>query len=239
MPERRQSHPKAPTGLDDETAIETHDLIHRAEEEEQKMHGKDALTQEDDGPQEGNQQGQSAMDKVKDIREADVTHKQNTGTQKGLHPKHETRREQNHKRQSLPTGLRKTCRPILIRRLPVRRADLLPARITNVIHGLALELIRHAHCMRARCLVRGGVVQIARLVVAQRTDRIEDVVENVVVADPGAVFAIEAARQEVHAVGRAEGQFVVLGVDQVRALGGVDVFECHLDRAASRGLVGG
>jgi hypothetical protein len=31
----------------------------------------------------------------------------------------------------------------------------------------------------------------------------------------------------------------VLGVDQVRALGGVDVFECHLDRAASRGLVGG
>ncbi|CAJ0550201.1 Ff.00g101310.m01.CDS01 [Fusarium sp. VM40] len=65
MPERRQSHPKVPTGLDDETAVETHDLIHRAEEEEQKMHGKDALTQEDDGPQEGNQQGQSAMDKVK------------------------------------------------------------------------------------------------------------------------------------------------------------------------------
>jgi hypothetical protein len=37
MPERRQSHPKAPTGLDDETAVETHDLIHRAEEEEQKV----------------------------------------------------------------------------------------------------------------------------------------------------------------------------------------------------------
>jgi hypothetical protein len=30
------------------------------------MHGKDALTQEDDGPQEDNQQGKSAMDKVKD-----------------------------------------------------------------------------------------------------------------------------------------------------------------------------
>jgi hypothetical protein len=31
------------------------------------MHGKDALTQEDDGPKEDvQQQGQSAMDKVKD-----------------------------------------------------------------------------------------------------------------------------------------------------------------------------
>jgi hypothetical protein len=30
------------------------------------MHGKDALTQEDDGPQEGDQQGQSAMGKVKE-----------------------------------------------------------------------------------------------------------------------------------------------------------------------------
>lgn len=168
-----------------------------------------------------------------------MTHKQNKETEKGLHPKHETRREQNHKRQSLPAGLRKTRRPVLIRRLAIRRTDLLPARITNVIHGLTLELIRHAHCMRTRRLVRGGVVQIARLIVAQRTNGVEDVVENVVVADPSAVFAVEAARQEVHAVGRAEGQFAVLSVDQVRALGGVDVFECHLDRAASRGLVGG
>lgn len=37
MPERRQSHPKAPTGLNDETAVETHDLIHNAEVEEQKV----------------------------------------------------------------------------------------------------------------------------------------------------------------------------------------------------------
>ncbi|KAJ4007341.1 hypothetical protein NW752_007681 [Fusarium irregulare] len=73
MPERRQSHPKAPTGLNDETAVETHDLIHNAEVEEQKvghrslsMHGKDALTQEDVGVENsGNQQSQSAMDKVK------------------------------------------------------------------------------------------------------------------------------------------------------------------------------
>ena len=34
---RRGSQPKAPTGLSDETAVETHDLIHRAEEEEQKV----------------------------------------------------------------------------------------------------------------------------------------------------------------------------------------------------------
>ncbi|RBR25079.1 uncharacterized protein FIESC28_02136 [Fusarium coffeatum] len=66
MPERRQSHPKAPTGLNDETAVETHDLIHNAEVEEQKMHGKDALTQEDVGVEDsGNQKGESAMDKVK------------------------------------------------------------------------------------------------------------------------------------------------------------------------------
>jgi hypothetical protein len=37
MPERRASHPKAPTGLNDETAEEVHDIIHRAEEEEQKV----------------------------------------------------------------------------------------------------------------------------------------------------------------------------------------------------------
>ncbi|EKJ74555.1 hypothetical protein NXS19_007237 [Fusarium pseudograminearum] len=67
MPERRQSHPKAPTGLNDETAEEVHDIIHRAEVEEQKMHGKDALTQEDIGVDEGNQQqDKSAMGKVKE-----------------------------------------------------------------------------------------------------------------------------------------------------------------------------
>jgi len=37
MPERRQSHPKAPTGLNDEKAEEVHDIIHNAEVEEQKV----------------------------------------------------------------------------------------------------------------------------------------------------------------------------------------------------------
>ncbi|KAL4732189.1 hypothetical protein ACLX1H_001197 [Fusarium chlamydosporum] len=65
MPERRPSHPKAPTGLNDETAEEVHDIIHGAEVEEQKMHGKDALTQEDVGVNEGGdeQKEQSAMGK--------------------------------------------------------------------------------------------------------------------------------------------------------------------------------
>ncbi|KAM0541352.1 hypothetical protein ACHAPJ_013272 [Fusarium lateritium] len=64
---RRSSGPKAPTGLNDETAVETHDLIHRAEEEEQKMHGKDAMTQEDIGVEEsgGQKQGETPMEKVK------------------------------------------------------------------------------------------------------------------------------------------------------------------------------
>ncbi|KAF5019502.1 hypothetical protein F66182_8509 [Fusarium sp. NRRL 66182] len=64
---RRSSGPKAPTGLNDETAVETHDLIHRAEEEEQKMHGKDALTQEDVGVDDSSdkKQDESMMDKAK------------------------------------------------------------------------------------------------------------------------------------------------------------------------------
>jgi hypothetical protein len=85
MPERRHSGPKAPTGLNDETAEEVHDIMHQAEVEEQKvcrrdrrdwgstctdkqqMHGKDALCQDDVGPsEEGEQKQQSAMGKVKE-----------------------------------------------------------------------------------------------------------------------------------------------------------------------------
>ncbi|KAF5545139.1 hypothetical protein FMEXI_6190 [Fusarium mexicanum] len=67
MSERRHSGPKAPTGLNDETAEEVHDIMHQAEMEEQKMHGKDALCQDDVGPSEGGEQKQqSAMGKVKE-----------------------------------------------------------------------------------------------------------------------------------------------------------------------------
>ncbi|KAF4337147.1 hypothetical protein FBEOM_8997 [Fusarium beomiforme] len=63
---RRSSGPKAPTGLNDETAEEVHDVIHRAELEEQKLHGKDALCQDDVGPSEGGQEHKSTMGKVKE-----------------------------------------------------------------------------------------------------------------------------------------------------------------------------
>lgn len=43
MPERRPSGPKAPTGLNDETAEEVHDIMHQAEMEEQKVRRCDEL----------------------------------------------------------------------------------------------------------------------------------------------------------------------------------------------------
>ncbi|KAF7563628.1 hypothetical protein G7046_g547 [Stylonectria norvegica] len=71
---RNPEHPES--GITDEAAIEGHDLIHNAEVEEQKLHGKDALTSEDPGPEQtaslkGTQKGDkknepSAVDKVKD-----------------------------------------------------------------------------------------------------------------------------------------------------------------------------
>ncbi|KAH6971015.1 hypothetical protein BKA56DRAFT_678156 [Ilyonectria sp. MPI-CAGE-AT-0026] len=65
-------------GITDEVAIESHDLIHDAELEEQKLHGSHALTNEDPGPAERTGLGQappssskpahkeSTMDKVKE-----------------------------------------------------------------------------------------------------------------------------------------------------------------------------
>ncbi|KAK7408471.1 hypothetical protein QQX98_009338 [Neonectria punicea] len=68
-------HLHNPTGITDEAAIEGHDLIHNAEVEEQKLHGKSAMTEADPEPMQksdlgdssqGTKQGGSAMDKVKD-----------------------------------------------------------------------------------------------------------------------------------------------------------------------------
>jgi len=59
----------------------------------------------------------------------------------------------------------------------------------------------------------------------------------VVIADPGVMG--ETAGEEVHAVSRAEGEFPVVGPDEVRALGDVDVFILHGGGAAGGGLVGG
>lgn len=92
--------------------------------------------------------------------------------------------------------------------------------------------------MRAGSLVRVGVVEVARLVATQSAQGIEDVVEDVVLADPGVVL-LETAGQKVHAVGGAEREVAVLGVDEVLAVGRVDVLVGHLDGATGGGLLGG
>lgn len=93
--------------------------------------------------------------------------------------------------------------------------------------------------MRAGRLVGVGPVdEVALLVVADGADGVGDVVEDVVVAHP-ALLVGEAAREEVHAIRGAEGEFMALGINQVLALGHVDVLVLHLDGPASDGLVGG
>ncbi|KPM42152.1 hypothetical protein AK830_g4411 [Neonectria ditissima] len=75
-PHQTSHHLHNPTGITDEAAIEGHDLIHNAEVEEQKLHGKSAMTEEDPEPQQKSALGDSsqsdtkkegsAMDKVKE-----------------------------------------------------------------------------------------------------------------------------------------------------------------------------
>ncbi|CAM1510666.1 Fc.00g010010.m01.CDS01 [Cosmosporella sp. VM-42] len=70
----KQSPPKQhlhnPTGITDEVGVEAHDLIHNAEMEEQKMHGKDAMCADDPGPKSGlgseSKDSKGPMEKVKD-----------------------------------------------------------------------------------------------------------------------------------------------------------------------------
>lgn len=92
--------------------------------------------------------------------------------------------------------------------------------------------------MWAGSLVRVGVVEVACLVATESTQRIEDVVQDIVLADPGIVL-LETAGEKVHAVRSAEREVTVFRVDQVLAVGGVDVLVGHLDGAAGGGLVGG
>lgn len=92
--------------------------------------------------------------------------------------------------------------------------------------------------MWAGSLVRVRVVEVARFVATESTQRIEDVVEDVVLADPGIVL-LETAGEEVHAVGSAEREVAMLRIDEVLAVGSVNVFVGHLDGATGGGLVGG
>lgn len=92
--------------------------------------------------------------------------------------------------------------------------------------------------MRASSLVRGGVVEVAGFVATESTQRIEDIVEDVVLADP-CIVLLETAGEKVHAVRSAEREVAVFCIDEVLAVGSVDVFVGHLDGTASKGLFGG
>lgn len=93
--------------------------------------------------------------------------------------------------------------------------------------------------MLALRLVRTRPVQLARLVVSPRANRVEDVVKNVILAHPAAILVVEAARQKVHAVGRRQWKLVSLCVDQVLALGSVQLLRLHFDGPANgRSVVG-
>lgn len=92
--------------------------------------------------------------------------------------------------------------------------------------------------MRAGSLVRVRVVEVARFVATESTQRIEDVVQDIVLADPGIVL-LETAGEEVHAIRSAERKVTMFRVNEVLAVGSVDVLVGHLDGAAGGGLVGG
>lgn len=92
--------------------------------------------------------------------------------------------------------------------------------------------------MRAGSLVRVGVVEVARFVATESTQRIEDVVQDVVLADPG-IILLETTGEKVHTVRSAERKVAMFRVDEVFAVGSVDVLVGHLDGTAGGGLVGG
>lgn len=151
---------------------------------------------------------------------------------------------QNDQRQRLPARLGETGSEILFVVcwcwcwLPIRRAHFFTARIPDVVYRQVFELVRESELVWASGLVRVWVVEVARFVATESTQRIEDVVEDVVLADPGIVL-LETAGEKVHAVGSAEREVAVFCIDEVFAVGGINVLVGHLDGAAGSGLLGG
>lgn len=121
--------------------------------------------------------------------------------------------------------------------LASRSQDLFSGRVSNVIHGIRRQL-----GLRAKRVITGGLVlprppiQLALLIIAQRAHRVGNVEQHVVLPDP-AVRILQAARDEIHAVGRAQRQPV--RVDEVPAVGRVGVLVGHGDAAARDRLLGG
>jgi hypothetical protein len=89
----------------------------------------------------------------------------------------------------------------------------------------------------AAWLVADREVKLTFLVVAEGTDGVANVVKNVVLGDP-AVGLIEAARQIVDAVGSAQRQLGVIGINEVGALRRVNFLIFHGHTTTSDGLVG-
>lgn len=77
---------------------------------------------------------------------------------------------------------------------------------------------------------------MALLVDAVLADGVVDVVQLVVLGDPALGLA-EARGDVVHGVGGGEGKLAV--VEDVLALGGVDVLVVHGDATAHMGVLGG
>jgi hypothetical protein len=110
--------------------------------------------------------------------------------------------------------------------------------VGNVADSLALESGLQTELVGAGGLVAlGQVGVVAPLVHAHGAGRVGDVEEREVVADPG--VGLLAAGDEVHGVGGGEGEGLVLGLEQVRALGHVDVLVGGRDAATLDGVLGG
>ncbi|KAI9148181.1 LOW QUALITY PROTEIN: putative alanine aminotransferase [Paramyrothecium foliicola] len=87
-------------------------------------------------------------------------------------------------------------------------------------------------------LIGCGPVELALLVAAEAADGVEHVVQHVVLSNPG-VWLVKAAREEVHAIGGAERQLVIVGPYQVFALFRIEVLKRHCSGSAGGWLVGG
>jgi len=120
-------------------------------------------------------------------------------------------------------------------KLHLQSSGLLAGAVHDVLN-LHLELLDGSETAGALGLVADGKVEVALLVNAVLADGVVDVVQLVVLGDPALGLA-EARGDVVHGVGGGEGKLAV--VEEVLALGGVDVLVVHGDATAHLGVLGG
>lgn len=114
-------------------------------------------------------------------------------------------------------------------------SDLLARAVEDVL-DLKVEFLGGAETTGALGLVADGKVEVALLVDTVLADGVVNVVEHVVLGDPALGLA-EARGDVVHGVGGGEGELAL--VEDVLALGGVDVLVVHGDATALLGVLGG